>query len=86
MWQVAQPLIEEWMREHRGPEAQLAEFAADVIRTAERLPRAIGDIERAAGALASGDLRVQFGEGSARTPLWPLWLAIAVLAVLIIVT
>ena len=36
MWQLAQPLIEEWMRENRGPEAQLADITADAILALQR--------------------------------------------------
>ena len=84
MWQLAQPLIEQWMTEHRGPEAQLAEVAADAIRAAERLPHAVGELERAARALADGKLSVQFAGEPAGAPQWPLWLAIAALAVAVL--
>ncbi len=86
MWQLAQPLIEDWMHEHRGPEAQLAELATDAFRAAERLPHAVGEIERAARAMADGKLRVDFAGDTARAPQWPLWLAIAVLTILVLAT
>ena len=86
MWQLAQPLIEDWMRDHRGPEAQLAELAADAISAARRLPLAVGEIERAAQSLADGKLRVDFAGESTRAPQWPLWLAIAALAILVLAT
>ncbi len=85
MWQLAQPLIEEWMSEHRGPEAQLAELAADAIRAAGRLPNAVSELERAAQSIADGEVRIQFAGEAGGTPQWPLWLAIAALAVLFLV-
>ncbi|MFT5182154.1 MAG: ubiquinone biosynthesis protein [Alphaproteobacteria bacterium] len=84
MWQLAQPLIEDWMREHRGPEAQLAELAADAFRAAERLPHAVAEFERAARGVADGKLRIDLAGYSTGAPQWPLWLAIAALALLLL--
>ncbi len=83
MWQLALPLVEEWMREHRGPEARLAEMTADVIHAATRLPKAVEAIEQAATRIADGEVKLDLGRTG--TPKWPLWLAVAVLAGLIIV-
>ena len=82
MWQLALPLVEEWMREHRGPEARLAEMTADVIHAATRLPRAVEAVEQAATRIADGEVRLNLGR--ARSPQWPLWCAIGVLAALIV--
>ncbi len=38
MWLLARPLIESWMRAHRGPEARIADAAGDWIGRLERLP------------------------------------------------
>jgi ubiquinone biosynthesis protein len=46
MWQLAQPLIEEWMRNQRGPEARIADLLADGTDAALRLPRTLSRIER----------------------------------------
>lgn len=46
MWSLAQPLIEEWMRSHRGPEARVAALAADIGDAAMRLPRTLARVER----------------------------------------
>lgn len=86
MWQLAQPLIEDWMNEYRGPEAQVAELAADAIRAVQRLPHAVGEIERAARALADGKLRIDLAGDRAGAPQWPLWLAIAAIAILLLTT
>lgn len=82
MWQLALPLVEEWMVEHRGPEARLAEMTADVIRAATRLPGAVEAIEQAASRIADGEVRLDLGRTGA--PQWPLWLALAVLAGLVL--
>ncbi len=86
MWQLAQPLIEEWMLEFRGPEAQVAELAADAIHTVQRLPQAVGEIERAARALADGNLSIDISGNGAGAPQWPLWLAIAAVAIAVLAT
>jgi len=54
MWQLAEPLIAEWMRENRGPEARIGEAASDLMRAMERLPRLLADAESAATALSEG--------------------------------
>jgi ubiquinone biosynthesis protein len=54
MWQLAEPLIAEWMRENRGPEARIGEAASDLMRAVERLPRLLADAETAATVLAEG--------------------------------
>ena len=54
MWQLAEPLIAEWIRENRGLEARVGELAADLMRAAERLPRLLAEAEVAAVTLAEG--------------------------------
>lgn len=46
MWSLAQPLIEEWMRKHRGPEARIAGMLADVGEAAMRMPKTLARLER----------------------------------------
>jgi ubiquinone biosynthesis protein len=89
MWALAQPLIEEWMRENRGLEARLLDAAGDIARTLERLPALVRNLETAAAGLAAGGLRLDpetvaalgGGRGAAWTRL-PLWIAaLALLAI-----
>jgi len=80
MWQLALPLIEEWMREHRGPEARLAEITADAILGLQRLPEAARAVEKAAITLSEG--RLSLGLRHSARPRWPIWLAITVAAAL----
>ncbi len=56
MWALAQPLIEEWMRENRGLEARLLDAAGDIARTLERLPALVRNLETAAAGLAADGL------------------------------
>jgi ubiquinone biosynthesis protein len=46
IWALAQPLIEQWMRENRGPEAQLREGLEILADLAGRVPRLVGSLER----------------------------------------
>jgi ubiquinone biosynthesis protein len=48
IWTLAQPLIEDWTRENRGPEARLAEAVEKGLALLRRLPRLVGAMEAAA--------------------------------------
>jgi ubiquinone biosynthesis protein len=90
MWSLAQPLIEEWMRENRGPEARILDAAADTAATLERLPALMRDVEVMVTALATSGLKLDPAtvealagsrSGGARTAI-PMWLAaLALLAI-----
>ncbi|MBL6934890.1 MAG: 2-polyprenylphenol 6-hydroxylase [Alphaproteobacteria bacterium] len=45
MWQMTQPLIEDWVREHRGVEGRLRAAADELLSLAERLPELIRHAE-----------------------------------------
>ncbi len=91
MWALAQPLIEEWMRENRGVEARLADAAINLIDTIERLPTLVRNFERVVSDMAEEGLRLETETASGarargrRSVAWlelPLWLAaLALLAI-----
>ncbi len=89
IWLLAQPLIESWMRDNRGPEARLRNATADIARIVERLPSVLADVEKAVGRLAEGGVKLHpetmaalgRGQGSSGTVLWLLLAAIGVLAI-----
>ncbi|MEM7223432.1 MAG: 2-polyprenylphenol 6-hydroxylase [Pseudomonadota bacterium] len=92
IWVLAQPLIEDWMRANRGPEARVREAAREVARTVERLPQTLANIERAAAVLAAGEASLNTGAHQNPThkvaPAWAgpvAWVALAlgVLAVVL---
>jgi ubiquinone biosynthesis protein len=92
MWELARPMIEAWVRDHRGPEARLRQGASDLAAIASRLPELIADAEKAAATIAGGGLRLHpdtltaLGAGNARGPaLWPIWTALAILALAAVV-
>ena len=91
IWTLAEPLIEAWMIENRGPEARARGAIEDLGRTLERLPRLVAEAERLASDLAGGGLRLHpdslealSGQGAGRTARWAFWIALAALAVALV--
>lgn len=91
MWELARPLIEEWMRENRGPEAQILDDLEAAGRTLRRLPALIRDAERVALQIAEGGLKIHPTSARAvmdhwtrsRKPIvYALWIIAAMLAVI----
>jgi len=44
IWELARPLIEDWMREHFGPRATIERAAADLAQGLRRMPRLIDNL------------------------------------------
>ncbi len=91
MWTLARPLIEDWMRENRGPEARLRDAAADSIAVIERLPGLMRDLEKLGAAMTEGgglplhpDTLAELARRDAvqllGLPLWIIALALAAIA------
>lgn len=90
MWELARPLIEEWMIENMGPEARMREAAEDMLDRLERLPQLIADMEESIGAVTRDGIRVDpaslesFTGAQGRRGGWRVWaLAAAVAAVVV---
>lgn len=87
MWELARPLIEDWMIEHMGPEARMREAAEDMLGTLERLPQLIADMEDSIGSAARDGLRLDpatlksFAQGQRRGGSWRVWALAAAAAV-----
>ncbi len=58
MWELARPLIEAWMRENRGPEAQVLDAAEAMASTVRRIPALVRDAETVARGMAENGLRL----------------------------
>ena len=58
MWQLAQPLIEQWMAENLGPQAQLRIAVEDGLETARRLSQLLERAERTLEAVADGGVKL----------------------------
>ncbi len=92
IWTLAEPLIADWMRENRGPEARAREAIEDAIATARRLPVIARRLEGALTDLAEGGLRIHpetlRAPGGDRGPFGgrsaPWWLVASLLALLLV--
>jgi ubiquinone biosynthesis protein len=86
IWTLAEPLIAEWVRETRGPEARLRDAAQDLGQSLERLPRLLSDVEKASGQIAAGGLRLHpetmktLARGGGRPSRTAFWIALVALA------
>ena len=91
IWTLAQPLVEQWMRENRGPEARIAEGTRELVRIAGRLPELIADVEAAASTARRGinltpetmAALSEMNREDRRSITWHIWLA-AIFAALIL--
>ncbi|HMA16719.1 MAG: 2-polyprenylphenol 6-hydroxylase [Bacteroidota bacterium] len=88
IWTLAQPLIDAWMRQNRGPEARLREGVEEALHGLRLLPALADNLERAADALADGRVRLHpdtVAQLNARNggslSRWTLAIALAALAV-----
>jgi ubiquinone biosynthesis protein len=83
MWQLAQPLVEAWMVEHLGPEAQLRTALADGIGTIRRLPHLVERAERALESVLEGGVKLDprtFSQGNGSRTERALWIGLVLLA------
>jgi ubiquinone biosynthesis protein len=58
MWELARPLIEEWMVRELGPEGRIRDAVSDVTSTLEKLPRVIDSVDAAARQIRTHGLRL----------------------------
>tara|TARA_Y100000588_G_scaffold28251_1_gene27648 strand:+ start:2660 stop:4147 length:1488 start_codon:yes stop_codon:yes gene_type:complete len=58
IWELAHPLIEQWMNENKSGKAQLHRRAAEILHFMERLPVLAENTEIVINQLAKGDLRM----------------------------
>ncbi len=87
MWEMARPLIAEWVVENIGPEARIRDTASGMLASIERLPELLANVEAGAAMLAEGGLRLHpetvsalAGDGRHRRRAPPvLWLIAALL-------
>jgi len=93
IWTLAQPLVADWMRENRGPEARIAEGVRDLARIAGRLPELVADMETIAGAARRG-FRIDpdtmaalrhLNNEDRRSLNWHIWLAAALVALVLLI-
>ena len=87
MWELARPLIEDWMVQELGPEGRIRDAVSDAAETLEKLPRLIDSVDAAAEQIRRHGLRldpetaaaIRGGPPRDRGPWWPWALAAGVL-------
>ncbi|MEZ5831949.1 MAG: 2-polyprenylphenol 6-hydroxylase [Dongiaceae bacterium] len=82
IWTLAQPLIEQWMRDNRGPEARVAQAAEEAVFMVRRFPTVMRNMDRLLHHLAEGGLKLDpeaLQVINRQGSNWWLWLIIAVL-------
>jgi ubiquinone biosynthesis protein len=93
MWELARPLIEEWMVRELGPEGRIRDVVSDATATLEKLPRLIDSVDAAAQQIQQHGLRltpetaaaIRGGVAGQRRFSWWPW-AVAALALLLWIT
>jgi ubiquinone biosynthesis protein len=92
IWTLAQPLIETWMKENRGPEARLRDAATDLLQTVERLPALLSNMDRVmarwaeSGTWLGADAATEFSRRQDAATRWLLVLTtvVALLALVVL--
>ena len=88
IWSLARPLVEEWMRDNRGPEAQLRQRIDSIVEVLDQLPRLLRNLDRMIGdwaqegvLLHAETLATQAAHRARALPLLvvPLWITAAAL-------
>ncbi|MGH7095820.1 MAG: 2-polyprenylphenol 6-hydroxylase [Stellaceae bacterium] len=84
IWELARPLVEAWMRDNRGPAAQLRQRIASIAETLDELPRLlralgklVGDWSEKGVVLHAESIAAQAVHRGRQLPLLviPLWIA-----------
>ncbi|HEX5320919.1 MAG TPA: 2-polyprenylphenol 6-hydroxylase [Stellaceae bacterium] len=93
VWELARPLVEQWMRDNRGPEAQIRQRVDSLVETVDELPRLlhslgklVEDWSKEGVILHAETLATQAAHRSRQlwvliAPLWIAGLALAAIAV-----
>ena len=88
IWSLARPLVEEWARDNRGPEAQLRQRIDALIETLDEVPRLLRNLDKLIGdwaqegvVLHAESLATQAAHRARLLPFLviPLWIAAAAL-------
>jgi ubiquinone biosynthesis protein len=93
IWSLARPLVEQWMRDNRGPEARLRQRLDTLLETLDELPLLVRSLDRLLldwsreGVVLHAESLAAQAAHRARLFRWlvvPLWLATAALATIAI--
>jgi ubiquinone biosynthesis protein len=88
IWSLSRPLVETWMRDNRGPEAQLRQRIDNFVEALDQVPRLLRNLDKLIGdwaqegvILHAESLATQAAHRARLLPLLvvPLWIAAAAL-------
>src|SRR4029453_15338273 len=80
IWTLAQPLIEQWMRDNRGPEARVTQVAEEALFIVRRFPAVMRGMDRLLHHLGEGGLKLDkeaLQVINRQGSNWWLWIIIA---------
>jgi ubiquinone biosynthesis protein len=89
IWTLARPLVEQWMRDNRGPEARIRQQIDTLMEAVDEVPRLLRGLDKIVGewsregvVLHAESLATQAAHRARLLPLLvvPLWIAAAALA------
>ena len=92
IWELARPLIEEWMITYRSPPARIQKISAELLTLAERIPKIIQNSELIINQASHGGLQlhtdtikkyIEFNRGKRSILLWPAILISITVGILI---
>ncbi len=85
IWMLAEPLITQWVAQHRGPQAKLREAGAELGALLERAPQTLRRLERMADSAETLLARsAERPNGGLSRSSGLLWLAVALLALIVL--
>jgi ubiquinone biosynthesis protein len=90
LWEMARPLIEDWMVRKNAPDQRIRDFMTDAKENLERIPRLLAETEKATQAILEGGIKLSpetirtlRGEDSGKVP-WTLVIAVVALAAAVV--
>ncbi|MCC7046199.1 MAG: 2-polyprenylphenol 6-hydroxylase [Alphaproteobacteria bacterium] len=90
LWEMARPMIEDWMIAKHAPDQRIRDFVTDAKENLERIPRLLAETEKATQAILEGGIKLSpetirtlRGEDSNRVP-WTLVIAVVALAAAVV--
>jgi ubiquinone biosynthesis protein len=86
MWALARPLVEDWIMQHRGPDARIRDAVTDAVSQLERLPRLVGRAEAVVEALSTDPANAvrHNGDPTYRQRWAPNWVVVCLLLIIAI--
>jgi len=79
IWTLARPLVEQWMRENRGPEARLRQQIETLIEAIDEVPRLLRGLEKIVGDWSRDGVKLHGESIAAQAANWARMLPLLVI-------